>query len=36
LLGCNQKVVFKQAADALYISMPAVENTGKTICFAVQ
>jgi superfamily I DNA and/or RNA helicase len=32
----DHKLAVKQAADALYISMPAVENTGKTICFAVQ
>ena len=36
LLGSSHKVVFRQTADALTITMPAVENTGKTICFAVQ
>ncbi len=36
MLGTNQKVVWKQTSDALYITMPAVANTGKTICFAVQ
>lgn len=36
LLGSSHKVAFRQTADALTITMPAVENTGKTICFAVQ
>lgn len=36
MLGTNRKVVWEQTSDALYITMPEVENTGKTICFAVQ
>lgn len=36
LLGCDDKVVWRQAADALYITMPSVKNTGKAVCFAVQ
>ena len=36
LLGCNQKVTWRQTSDALYITMPKFENTGKAICFAVQ
>ena len=35
LLGCDKKIVWRQTNDALTITMPAVENTGKTICFAV-
>ena len=36
LLGCDDKVVWRQAADALYITMPSVKNTGKPVCFAMQ
>ena len=36
LLGCDKKISWKQTTDALYITMPAIKNTGKTICFAVQ
>ena len=32
----NQTFGVRQTADALTITMPTVENTGKTICFAVQ
>lgn len=35
LLGCDKKIAWRQAADALYITMPNIENTGKTICFEV-
>jgi alpha-L-fucosidase len=36
MLGCNDKVVWRQAADALYITMPSVKNTGKAVCFAIR
>lgn len=35
LLGCDQEIAFRQANDALYITMPNIKNTGKTICFAI-
>jgi alpha-L-fucosidase len=35
MLGCDRKIVWRQANDALYITMPDVKNTGKTICFAI-
>ena len=35
LLGCDHKIVFRQANDALYITMPNIKSTGKTICFAI-
>ena len=35
LLGCGQKIVFRQANDALYITMPDIKSTGKSICFAI-
>jgi alpha-L-fucosidase len=35
LLGCDQKIVWRQGADALYITMPDIKSTGKTICFAI-
>ena len=35
LLGCDQKIVWRQADDALHIAMPDIQNTGKTICFAI-
>ena len=35
LLGCDQKIAFKQADDALQITMPNMKSTGKTICFAI-
>ncbi|MBQ6210169.1 MAG: alpha-L-fucosidase [Prevotella sp.] len=35
LLGCNKKITWRQATDALYITMPDIESTGKTICFEV-
>ena len=36
MLGCNDKVVWRQTADALYITMPLVRNTGKAVCFAIR
>jgi alpha-L-fucosidase len=36
LLGTNEKIEWKQTADALHITMPNIRNTGKTICFAVR
>lgn len=36
LLGCDKKVVWQQTADALLITMPQVQNTGKAVCFAIQ
>ena len=36
LLGCNRKIVFKQTNDALHITMPDIESTGKTICFEIK
>jgi alpha-L-fucosidase len=36
LLGSDKKIVWQQAADALYITMPDIESTGKTICFEVK
>jgi alpha-L-fucosidase len=35
LLGYDKKIVWKQDADALIITMPDIESTGKTICFEV-
>jgi len=35
LLGCDKKIAWRQAADALLITMPDIESTGKTICFEV-
>ena len=35
MLGTEKTVTWKQADDALYITMPDVENTGKAICFSV-
>ncbi|MBQ5997633.1 MAG: alpha-L-fucosidase [Bacteroidales bacterium] len=35
MLGTDKAVTWKQADDALYITMPDVENTGKAICFSV-
>ncbi|MGN0281363.1 MAG: alpha-L-fucosidase [Prevotella sp.] len=36
LLGCGKKVNFRQENDALIITMPDTENTGKTICFEIK
>lgn len=36
MLGTNKKVVFKQTNDALIVTVPEVENTGKAVCFAVR
>lgn len=36
MLECNDKVVWRQTADALYITMPLVRNTGKAVCFAIR
>ena len=35
LLGCDKKIVWRQGADALYITMPDIKSTGKTICFEI-
>ena len=35
LLGCDKKIVWRQTADALIITMPDIKNTGKTVCFEV-
>lgn len=36
LLGYEKDVVWKQTADALFITIPKIKNTGKAVCFAVQ
>ena len=36
MLGVSQKVGFKQTNENLTITMPNVENTGKTICFEIK
>ena len=36
MLGTDQKVNWRQEGDALVITMPNVENTGKTIGFAIK
>lgn len=36
LLGYGKDVVWKQTADALFITIPKIKNTGKAVCFAVQ
>lgn len=36
MLGTSQKVTFKQTNENLTITMPDVENTGKTICFEIK
>lgn len=35
LLGCDKKIIWRQAADALHITMPNIKNTGKTVCFEI-
>ena len=35
LLGCDKKIIWQQTGDALTITMPEMESTGKAICFAV-
>lgn len=36
MLGTSQKVNFRQTNENLTITMPDVENTGKTICFEIK
>ena len=36
MLGTNKKIVWKQEKGSLRITMPDIENTGKTICFAIK
>ena len=36
MLGADKKLVWRQSDDALYITLPDVENTGMTIGFAVK
>jgi alpha-L-fucosidase len=36
MLGTSQKITFRQTNESLTITMPDVENTGKTICFEIR